>query len=426
MTLNNEIAYYLGFLAADGWVTGKTLGFALKREDRKAVEYIASITSKLCGTDIDIKDYESKSSNGKYYPASKFTITHAPLIEWLEYFNIIPAKSYSDADFMENIPDEYKFAFIAGYFDGDGGVSYNEESNVWIISITGRLLPMSKMNEVMGNVWHYRKVYDSETYVMSLTKSEEAIKWINKYIELKQAYGIKLLQRKVDKLISLRDNLISRSEAAKNRISNPTKYFCPICGKERHYNAELCRECYDKRRRANIPDKDTLVEQLRESNFTRVGKIYGVSANAVKKWAIGYGIYNRDSCAYTYNNKDILKTFLKTLSIKETAQVCNIPDWKVGDILDKMTDGRYKEFISTGQPIVNSTGMAFVSTTKASEYLGVARGRGHITACAKGERRNAYGYEWFFITPAEFAEFASNDNDGGLNRNYRELLKLTV
>ena len=112
MVINHEIAYYLGFLAADGWVTDNRIGFALKRADKESVEYIADITSKLCGKNIEIKDYESKCSNGKYYPASRFVIWDIALVQWLGYFGIESRKSYLDNNFIENIPDEYKFGKI--------------------------------------------------------------------------------------------------------------------------------------------------------------------------------------------------------------------------------------------------------------------------------------------------------------------------
>ena len=70
MVINYEIAYYLGFLAADGWVIDNRLGFALKREDKESVEYIANITSKLCGKNIEIE------RGGKYDYCNYFRCTN--------------------------------------------------------------------------------------------------------------------------------------------------------------------------------------------------------------------------------------------------------------------------------------------------------------------------------------------------------------
>lgn len=117
-----KTAYTLGFLAADGWINRNTLGFALKGSDRNAVMQIRDIVSEeLGGRDIQIKDYMSKL-NDKEYPACRVTVTSIRLINALEYYGIVQAKSYIDIDYLERIPDKYKMAWVFGYFDGDGGI----------------------------------------------------------------------------------------------------------------------------------------------------------------------------------------------------------------------------------------------------------------------------------------------------------------
>jgi len=47
---------------------------------------------------------------------------------------------------------------------------------------------------------------------------------------------------------------------------------------------------YFNQKNKNRPTKETLSEELNETSFTAVGKKYGVSDNAVRKWAKNYNI----------------------------------------------------------------------------------------------------------------------------------------
>ena len=68
------------------------------------------------------------------------------------------------------------------------------------------------------------------------------------------------------------------------------KIKCPICGNLMTPNARTCKNCRIQSSRK--PSKDILIQDLSEiSNFTKIGKKYGVTSNAVKKWCKSYGIY---------------------------------------------------------------------------------------------------------------------------------------
>lgn len=76
------------------------------------------------------------------------------------------------------------------------------------------------------------------------------------------------------------------------RLINAKKYYCFCCGKEQKYKSKtgLCVQCYISRITDYLPDKDTLYDLLLHNSFRAVGKIYGVSDNAVKKWCDKYDI----------------------------------------------------------------------------------------------------------------------------------------
>lgn len=115
---NNEssnMAYILGFLAADGTVTknGNRIKIGLSSVDRKFLELI----KEELGAESNIFDYET--SNG--YMVSELGFTSQKIKQKLAEYNIIPGKTETFT-FPTNLSKKYWIDFIRGYFDGDGSV----------------------------------------------------------------------------------------------------------------------------------------------------------------------------------------------------------------------------------------------------------------------------------------------------------------
>lgn len=71
------------------------------------------------------------------------------------------------------------------------------------------------------------------------------------------------------------------------------KKLCPICKTNMMYcNSNMCRECgLKKRNNINIkPSKEKLNELIHTLPFTKIGKMYGVSDNAIRRWCIKYNL----------------------------------------------------------------------------------------------------------------------------------------
>lgn len=77
------------------------------------------------------------------------------------------------------------------------------------------------------------------------------------------------------------------------------RYFCKICKKEILKRLTLCSFCnkmqkrkeHLSRRKCIHPSKEILKELIKNKAMESIGKEYGVSGNAVKKWAMRYGIF---------------------------------------------------------------------------------------------------------------------------------------
>ena len=112
---SSNMAYILGFLAADGTVAknGNRIKIGLSSVDRKFLELI----KEELGAESNILDYET--SNG--YMVSEFSFTSQKIKQKLTEYNIVPGKTETFT-FPINLSKKYWVDFIRGYFDGDGSV----------------------------------------------------------------------------------------------------------------------------------------------------------------------------------------------------------------------------------------------------------------------------------------------------------------
>lgn len=152
--LNNEKSYYLGFLAADGCVrpNRNEIKIGLSSIDRKWLE---EFRNKL-QSERTIKDY----TTSKGFQVSELLFSSLKIKTELAKYSIIPNKTYIGIT-MKNIPNEYKLAFIKGYFDGDGSFSYNKNTKqckIQIVSNTkGILKEINDFLNNQGNIYSHNK-----------------------------------------------------------------------------------------------------------------------------------------------------------------------------------------------------------------------------------------------------------------------------
>lgn len=74
-----------------------------------------------------------------------------------------------------------------------------------------------------------------------------------------------------------------------------TRYYCQNCGKEVSYKSILCRKCKAERDRLNSRvfgkiTREELKEKIRTSSFVAIGKEFGVTDNAIRKWCRVYNL----------------------------------------------------------------------------------------------------------------------------------------
>lgn len=115
--LNNETAYWLGFIYTDGNVTRTTLNIGLQKRDLGHLEkFTRSIES-------DKKIYYNASSN-----SYNLTINSPIMTNDLREIGLYENKSKT-IKFPESISEEYLHDFIRGVIDGDGSIDMQYPTN---------------------------------------------------------------------------------------------------------------------------------------------------------------------------------------------------------------------------------------------------------------------------------------------------------
>ena len=147
------------------------------------------------------------------------------------------------------------------------------------------------------NIGKSRKISDDE--FLEALKTTSTIK--EALIKIGVNYLAKNWYEKARQLMS--ENNISqlpRKITSRNKRKNKEIKHCSICGKEMNQRTKgcICRDClikYPYIHRDNFPEKKQLETDIITMSFQDVGKKYGVSGNAIRKWCKYYDLPYRKS-----------------------------------------------------------------------------------------------------------------------------------
>ena len=87
------------------------------------------------------------------------------------------------------------------------------------------------------------------------------------------------------------------------------KYYCKDCGKEvTKASTERCAECAAKARiipTEQLPvTREELKNLIRTKPFTQIGKQFGISDNAIRKWCDKYNLPRKSAEIKKYTDKE--------------------------------------------------------------------------------------------------------------------------
>ena len=82
-------------------------------------------------------------------------------------------------------------------------------------------------------------------------------------------------------------------------------YYCSSCGIEVSKGHDYCPKCAAlKKRLVSRPSREELKFLIRNKPFTQIGKQYGVSDNAIRKWCLIEDLPNKSSIIKQYTDEE--------------------------------------------------------------------------------------------------------------------------
>ena len=103
------------------------------------------------------------------------------------------------------------------------------------------------------------------------------------------------------------ENIANQLREAKRQLYERKNYFCHSCGTmiTKYSKLQLCEKCsHETTRLVQRPSREELKNLIRTLPFTVIGKQYGVSDNAIKKWCKAENLPYKKSDIKIFSDED--------------------------------------------------------------------------------------------------------------------------
>lgn len=90
-----------------------------------------------------------------------------------------------------------------------------------------------------------------------------------------------------------------------DKIKHRQIYYCRYCGKEVTRGNNICSECsHFMSRKIERPSREEFKNLIRNNSFVSIGKMFGVSDSAIRKWCDSYKLPRKVSDIKKISDKD--------------------------------------------------------------------------------------------------------------------------
>lgn len=185
-------AYFLGFIAADGCLQNNGnnsygLTITIHNKDREILDKLR----EEIGCENTVKSLNKKDH-------CRFQLFNREMYQDLLSYGLTERKSTTMPDLLPNIPEQFRKAFIIGYFDGDGSASYNKASKQLLISFRGtEEFLQGIVNELQPSKYRIGKEPAKDSYQLTFWRKGDLYSFYNNFKELNF-----YLKRKSEKISS--------------------------------------------------------------------------------------------------------------------------------------------------------------------------------------------------------------------------------
>lgn len=291
---NLEMAYWLGFIAADGSIHRNKNAFTmfLKIED---INHLIKLKKFL---NLPDECLSIRKTNYKVYKeCAVIYFSNNHIIDRLKNLGILPDKSHKYIDYFSIVPNDYILPFLLGYFDGDGSLKVYR-NNIHITFLGNKKFITDIKNFFVNNygfndnlITDYKGIYG-----ITWARSKDVKIFYDKYLNV---LGKDIpLNRKLNLLLDYYDdkktrneNKINKHEINKHKI-NKKEYYCNNCGIIITNNkSNLCSKCVrETLRKVERPSREKLMNLIENNSYESIGRMYNVSGKAIRKWVDYYNL----------------------------------------------------------------------------------------------------------------------------------------
>lgn len=125
-------------------------------------------------------------------------------------------------------------------------------------------------------------------------------------IHLISDYSFEKFFNEENNIIDLEDN-ITQEDTSLIKVNNILQFYCIDCGKPVSKMNGRCASCAAKLQPRVVedrPNREELKEMIRTMPFTAIGKKYGVTDNAIRKWCDSYNLPRKSSEIKKYSAEE--------------------------------------------------------------------------------------------------------------------------